>query len=50
MRSSQQSSETDYLAQADQINVLEREKDYKEEQFDYIQQALRTIALKCELD
>jgi dynein light intermediate chain 1 len=35
--------------QADHINLLERERDFKEEQFDYIQQALRTIALKCEL-
>ncbi|KAI5477030.1 cytoplasmic dynein light intermediate chain 1 [Pseudohyphozyma bogoriensis] len=31
---------------ADQINSLERDKDYKEEQFDYVQQTLRTIALK----
>lgn len=34
--------------QADQINSLEKEKDFKEEQFDYIQQTLRTIALRCE--
>ncbi|KAM0755401.1 hypothetical protein T439DRAFT_320094 [Meredithblackwellia eburnea MCA 4105] len=31
---------------ADQINFLEREKDFKEEQFDYIQQTLRAVALK----
>lgn len=36
------------VIQADQINVLERDKDYREDQIDYIQQALRTIALKCE--
>ncbi|KAH8918355.1 dynein light intermediate chain [Atractiella rhizophila] len=30
---------------ADQIDVLEKEKDFKEEQFDYIQQALRTVCL-----
>lgn len=33
--------------QADQINTLEREQDYVEEQFDYIQQTLRTVALQC---
>lgn len=33
--------------QTDQMNTLEREKDFKEEQFDYVQQTLRTIALKC---
>ncbi|KAL8286183.1 hypothetical protein RQP46_004671 [Phenoliferia psychrophenolica] len=31
---------------ADQIMTLERDKDFKEEQFDYVQQTLRTIALK----
>ena len=29
------------------MNMLERDKDFKEEQFDYVQQTLRTIALKC---
>lgn len=29
------------------MNTLERDKDFKEEQFDYVQQTLRTIALKC---
>lgn len=33
--------------QADQINSLERDKDFKEEQFDYVQQTLRAVALKC---
>lgn len=32
---------------SDQINSLERDKDFKEEQFDYVQQTLRTIALRC---
>ncbi|KAF9919161.1 hypothetical protein BX616_000435 [Lobosporangium transversale] len=31
---------------SDHINILERELDYKEETFDYIQQSLRTICLK----
>ncbi|KAF8967566.1 hypothetical protein BGZ46_000148 [Entomortierella lignicola] len=31
---------------SDHINNLEREQDYKEETFDYIQQSLRTICLK----
>ncbi|KAK3807260.1 MAG: dynein light intermediate chain-domain-containing protein, partial [Benniella sp.] len=31
---------------SDNINILEREMDYKEESFDYIQQTLRTICLK----
>jgi dynein light intermediate chain 1 len=33
--------------QSDHINSLEREQDYQEETFDYIQQSLRTICLKC---
>lgn len=33
--------------QADQMNTLEREREFSEEQFDYIQQTLRTIALRC---
>lgn len=33
---------------ADTIVQLERERNFKEEQFDYIQQVLRTICLKCE--
>lgn len=40
---------TDPNVQADQIDVLEKEKYFKEEQFDYIQQALRTICLRCKL-
>ncbi|CAG8571924.1 3151_t:CDS:10 [Diversispora eburnea] len=31
---------------SDNVFTLEREKDYKEEQFDFIQQSLRTICLK----
>ncbi|CAG8698939.1 15715_t:CDS:2, partial [Funneliformis mosseae] len=31
---------------SDNVSTLERELDYKEEQFDYIQQTLRTICLK----
>ncbi|KXS12064.1 dynein light intermediate chain [Gonapodya prolifera JEL478] len=31
---------------ADSIGMLERDSDYREEQFDFIQQALRTICLK----
>lgn len=31
---------------ADAINNLERDKDFKEDQFDYVQQALRTVALR----
>ncbi|GAA5910638.1 uncharacterized protein JCM6883_003238 [Sporobolomyces salmoneus] len=31
---------------ADQINTLEREREFTEEQFDYIQQTLRTICLR----
>ncbi|KAF9938262.1 hypothetical protein BGZ75_003883 [Mortierella antarctica] len=31
---------------SDHINILEREMDYQEETFDYIQQSLRTICLK----
>lgn len=33
---------------ADTIQQLERQRNFKEEQFDYIQQVLRTICLKCE--
>ncbi|GAA5975091.1 hypothetical protein JCM11641_000029 [Rhodosporidiobolus odoratus] len=32
---------------ADQINTLEREREFTEEQFDYIQQTLRVVALRC---
>lgn len=32
---------------ADTIPRLERDRDFKEEQFDYIQQVLRTVCLKC---
>lgn len=35
---------------ADTIAQLERERNFKEEQFDYIQQVLRTICLKCEFN
>ncbi|GAA5882815.1 hypothetical protein JCM16303_002472 [Sporobolomyces ruberrimus] len=31
---------------ADQINMLEREREFTEEQFDYVQQTLRTICLR----
>ncbi|GAA5923820.1 uncharacterized protein JCM15063_003777 [Sporobolomyces koalae] len=31
---------------ADRINVLEREREFTEEQFDYIQQTLRTVCLR----
>ncbi|PWN30369.1 hypothetical protein BDZ90DRAFT_229389 [Jaminaea rosea] len=34
------------LAKSDHVAQLERDRDFKEEQFDYIQQALRTICLK----
>lgn len=34
-------------SKADHINVLERDATFTEEQFDYIQQALRTICLRC---
>ncbi|RUS16573.1 dynein light intermediate chain-domain-containing protein [Jimgerdemannia flammicorona] len=33
---------------SDSLNQLERTQDYKEERFDYIQQTLRTLCLKCE--
>lgn len=36
------------IVQADLVDSLEREKYFKEEQFDYIQQTLRTICLRCE--
>lgn len=29
------------------MNSLEREREFTDEQFDYIQQTLRAIALKC---
>ena len=35
---------------ADTINRLEVEKNFKEEQFDYVQQVLRVICLKCECE
>ena len=31
---------------SDAVNALERDKDFKEDQFDYVQQALRTVALR----
>jgi dynein light intermediate chain 1 len=33
---------------ADTIGQLERDRNFKEEKFDYVQQVLRTICLKCE--
>lgn len=33
---------------ADTIGQLEKERNFKEEKFDYVQQVLRTICLKCE--
>jgi dynein light intermediate chain 1 len=33
---------------SDRITQLEKERNFKEEQFDYIQQVLRTVCLKCE--
>jgi dynein light intermediate chain 1 len=33
---------------ADTISQLERDRNFKEEKFDYVQQVLRTICLKCE--
>jgi len=33
---------------SDNVTTLEKQMDYREEQFDYIQQSLRTICLKCE--
>lgn len=36
-----------HISQADQMNMLERDREFTEEQFDYIQQLLRTIALRC---
>lgn len=35
---------------ADTIPTLERQRNFKEEQIDYIQQVLRTICLKCKFD
>lgn len=35
------------VTQADQMNMLERDREFTEEQFDYIQQLLRTVALRC---
>lgn len=35
------------LSQADHMNSLEREREFTEEQFDFIQQTLRTVALRC---
>jgi dynein light intermediate chain 1 len=32
---------------SDEMNTLEREHDFKEEQFDFIHQVLRTICLQC---
>lgn len=34
---------------ADTMGKLETERQFKEEQFDYVQQVLRVICLKCEL-
>lgn len=42
------SADMSYL-QADYMTVLEKEMDYKEEKFDFLQIQLRNWCLKCEL-
>jgi dynein light intermediate chain 1 len=35
--------------QADQMNMLERDREFSEDLFDHVQQLVRTVALRCEL-
>lgn len=37
------------LWQADQMSMLERDQEFSEDLFDYVQQLVRTVALLCEL-
>lgn len=37
------------LFQADQMNMLERDREFSEDLFDYVQQLIRTVALRCKL-
>lgn len=37
-----------YIMQSDALNSLEQTHDYKDDQFDFIQQTLRCICMKCE--
>lgn len=36
-------------SQADQMSMLERDREFSEDLFDYVQQLIRTVALRCKL-